>query len=339
MAQLQRSSKSSEYSQDHPSNPSFEHLLQQNVSRTRSSGHEDHHKKSVFMKVKEKAKKLGRSLSGKKKHGTDTHDSDLTPVGGDKFVDAIEDDENPDYLGAPMYKSEMSSDTLKQNSRQHPPANPVVPGNHALSNCSKTDVKQGNEKPISPGKTIAQSEPDQLAPADAKASDATHSISSKIAGLKITNPNEKETEGRTGGTSLATSASTGTGNVSGRSNEEGMKTLERTHKSEPGVDEKALSEVISESLSPKKSPGQGVVEKVKEAVSSFLWYEEDESEPTIKNTNQSSQTREANYTTNPTPSSKNAVSKRTNPSPIVPVPTSTSEVAEDQSQGRILQTN
>ena len=47
------------------------------------------------------------------------------------------------------------------------------------------------------------------------------------------------------------------------------------NKLEPGEDEKALSQVISEAMSPRRTPGDaGVMEKVKEVVTSLLRTEE-----------------------------------------------------------------
>lgn len=60
----------------------------------------DHHqKKSVFTKVKEKAKKLRYTLSNKKKHG---EDENTTPSWGYNLdEDEDEDDIDAEYLGAP----------------------------------------------------------------------------------------------------------------------------------------------------------------------------------------------------------------------------------------------
>lgn len=62
----------------------------------------DHHqKKSVFAKVKEKAKKLRYTLSHKKKHG---EDENATPSWGynlDENEEEEEDHVDAEYLGAP----------------------------------------------------------------------------------------------------------------------------------------------------------------------------------------------------------------------------------------------
>lgn len=59
--------------------------------------HNQHHKKSVLTKVKEKAKKLRHSLS-KKKHGDD---GNTTPSWGVSLDDEDEDEDDPEYFGAP----------------------------------------------------------------------------------------------------------------------------------------------------------------------------------------------------------------------------------------------
>lgn len=58
-------------------------------------------KKSVFTKVKEKAKKLRNSLSGKKQHGFESQHGSSTPPFGVTLEDDDEEDDNPEYLGAP----------------------------------------------------------------------------------------------------------------------------------------------------------------------------------------------------------------------------------------------
>ncbi|KAM5583535.1 flocculation protein FLO11 [Rosa sericea] len=85
-------------------------------------------------------------------------------------------------------------------------------------------------------------------------------------------------------------------------------------KFEPGEDERALSQVISDVMSPRKSPGEaGVVEKVKGAITSLL--RNDESPRTT--------------------TSQSALSS----SPRIPISTNAYEVVEEENQGRILQAN
>lgn len=72
-------------------------------SPTSRRGHEpeeDHtpHRKSVLSKVKEKARKLRHSLSGKKKH---TEEENMTPSFGVTMEDEEDEEEDAEYLGAP----------------------------------------------------------------------------------------------------------------------------------------------------------------------------------------------------------------------------------------------
>lgn len=98
-------------------------------------------KKSVLTKVKEKAKKLKHSLSGKKKHSTDENS---TPSWGVSLEDEEGEEEDAEYLGAPMYESELAPEGYKETLRQHPRAIHVISEKHAL------DDKQ--TKPCSPNK-------------------------------------------------------------------------------------------------------------------------------------------------------------------------------------------
>lgn len=68
----------------------------------------NNNRKSVLSKVKETAKKLRHTLSGRRKHGNDMGDGNHTPPWGvslddydddDDYEDEIDDD--PEYLGAP----------------------------------------------------------------------------------------------------------------------------------------------------------------------------------------------------------------------------------------------
>lgn len=59
--------------------------------------HTHHQKKSVLAKVKERAKKLRHSLSGKKKH---SEEGNTTPSWGVSLEDEDEE-EDAEYLGAP----------------------------------------------------------------------------------------------------------------------------------------------------------------------------------------------------------------------------------------------
>lgn len=128
--------------------------------------------------------------------------------------------------------------------------------------------------------TVSDTVTEKLSPACAKVSDATHVIASKIQGLTISTQNGTKTNKNM----TANEPDTYTSDVKvddqtsprGQIWDKGVSVKEYIkNKFEPGEDEKALSEVITNAVSPRKSPREGgVVEKVKEAVSSLLWHEE-----------------------------------------------------------------
>lgn len=70
------------------------------TSRRDHEPEEDHtpHRKSVLSKVKEKARKLRHSLSGKKKH---SEEENMTPSFGVTMEDEEDEEEDAEYLGAP----------------------------------------------------------------------------------------------------------------------------------------------------------------------------------------------------------------------------------------------
>lgn len=70
------------------------------TSRRDHEAEEDHtpHRKSVLSKVKEKARKLRHSLSGKKKHA---EGENTTPSFGVTLEDEEDEEEDAEYLGAP----------------------------------------------------------------------------------------------------------------------------------------------------------------------------------------------------------------------------------------------
>ncbi|XP_072983850.1 uncharacterized protein [Typha latifolia] len=78
--------------------------------------HDHHSKKSVLSKVKDKAKKWKHMLS-KKKHEHD--DASWTLPWGYGLDEEEEDEQDPEYHGAPMYESEMAPDIYRQTAPQH----------------------------------------------------------------------------------------------------------------------------------------------------------------------------------------------------------------------------
>ncbi|KGN65746.1 hypothetical protein Csa_020029 [Cucumis sativus] len=278
----------------------------------------DHHqKKSVFTKVKEKAKKLRNSLSNKKRHG---EDENITPSWGYNLDEEEEEEEGVDaeYLGAPMYESELAPEDCKENARQHPRADPVIAESHTLANTiklafghnekpsnspetlSQMDVESsiGNSKTSdetttansamkniqekevaklsSPTKTLTETVTEKLAPVYSTVTDATHAIASKIQSLTISAPSDSSTPKKASSPTIQSSDPIATQAPSLNKGTEqvwdkGVSVKEYLmHKFEPGEDERALSQVLSDALSPRAKPGVGVVEKVREAVNSML---------------------------------------------------------------------
>ncbi|XP_010106533.2 uncharacterized protein LOC21407997 [Morus notabilis] len=103
-----------------PSSSSSPHA--RNHDQEEDHGH--HQRKSMLTKVKEKAKKLRHSLSTKKKHSNE--DENTTPAWGVSLEDDEDEEEDAEYLGAPMYESELAPESYKEIARQHPRANPVI---------------------------------------------------------------------------------------------------------------------------------------------------------------------------------------------------------------------
>lgn len=138
---------------------------------------------------------------------------------------------------------------------------------------------------------------DKLAPACAVVSDATHQIASKIAGIAVTSSETQPSQEAkaelmsedAGNLKAQLIVSDDAGNLkryatgSPQTYDKGVSVKEYfLNKLEPGEDERALSQAITEAISPRKSTGEtGVVDKVKEAVTSFF-RQEDASNSTEK---------------------------------------------------------
>nr|DAD26485.1 TPA_asm: hypothetical protein HUJ06_027953 [Nelumbo nucifera] len=212
-------------------------------------------KKSVLDKVKEKAKKWRNTLAKKK--------DDATPSWGVSLDDDDFEDDDPEYLGAPMYESEMAPEECKETARQHPRTNPVISDKNVLITSAVPRNEQ--DKQNTPRKTITETVapsyamitatvlPENHAPAQDAATEVTHRITSKVHGS-------------------ATTAS-----VIDQSNSYGQE------------GERALSEVTSDAISPGEDPGgTGVVGKVRGAVSSLLGMNGSSSSPSSSSPSSSS---------------------------------------------------
>ncbi|XWS74097.1 hypothetical protein CRYUN_Cryun02cG0186300 [Craigia yunnanensis] len=257
-----------------------------------------HSKKlTVLAKVKEKARRWRHSFI-KKRH---SEGDNPTPSGGVRLEHEVYEEEDPEYFGAPMYELELAPKGYKENARQHPRAIPVIPEKHVLASSVLPVSGQGKKEPTS---------------AEAKATDATQTIASKIQGLLVSAPTGSETEKQaTRETNKRATHKTSKYDTheadkyatqetdkhalktenpypfSPRENkwDKGVSVKEYImNKLEPGEDEKALSQVISDAISPRKTPGDvGVMVKVKGAVNSLLWREEP-AQSTIKHSDTNS---------------------------------------------------
>ncbi|CAN4100989.1 unnamed protein product [Withania somnifera] len=305
MAQLDPLQKYSQTSKSTPksNSPTFEQLLQgterswsTSTFPTANYDQEEytptHGKKSVISKVKEKAKKLKYTLSGKKKlRENDVHDdNNNTPPWGVTLNDDSAEDEDPEYLGAPMYESELAPEPLKEAARQHPRADPVLSEKSMTPRSIKRDQvfeHEYTEKlPVSPSKTITETVTEKLAPAYAAVSDATHAIASKLSNLTLINTDNQESEIQS---APKNGQFAGQGNVDklGQNVEQndnahtspiqkwdkGVPFKEYfAEKFEPGEGDRSLSQIITEAMSPRKTASNdtGIVEKMKVAVTSFI---------------------------------------------------------------------
>nr|GMD64419.1 sialidase-like isoform X2 [Ipomoea batatas] len=293
-------------------------------------------KKSVLTKVKERARKLRHSLSSnsRKKHDNQGHGEVSTP----RWV----------------YESELAPDSYKETARQHPRADALFSERNASPQC----IKHGQEFEIENGKERSDSSN------VAEISGATQPIDSKFLGLTIRNTRvqssreqrvQSSREQRTGensdhGLALFGQFAEGRkyelqqqGIITPTKWDKGVSVKEYfMNKLEPGEDEKALSKVISEAMSPRRAPGErGVVEKVKEVVSSFLRPQEPSSDSNPSSSSSFASTnpslsRVRTSTTNTTSSPKASTG---NSSPIIPVSTNADEVFDEKVHARIPQTN
>lgn len=178
-----------------------------------------------------------------------------------------------------VYESELAPENYKQAAKQKPRAVPVTSEKHVLEGSVRNDIKK-QEAGTSSSKTMTESVTDKLAPAYGAVSDATQAVASKIADLSGNTSGKTLADGSNG---TDKSESSMEGRVHGQSNSpsnwsKGVSVTEYLMKKlEPGEAEKALSQVITEKITPTRSPRGdqvGMVERLKGAVTSFLLSEE-----------------------------------------------------------------
>ncbi|XP_042512914.1 apomucin-like isoform X2 [Macadamia integrifolia] len=189
----------------------MEQFLHYDDPHFREEDHSQHSRKSVITKMKEKTKRWRETLVKKKP------DDNVTPTWGVSLdeEDDYDQDVEPEYLGAPMYESELAPEDCREAARQHPRANPVISNKHFLATNFTTQhheehVKDQKGKQIdlaADDKTITQTMADKLSPACAA---VTATLAPNQADSPILSPNASNT--RTGNvTNMPTGTGTGTG--------------------------------------------------------------------------------------------------------------------------------
>ncbi|XP_063944001.1 low-temperature-induced 65 kDa protein isoform X1 [Daucus carota subsp. sativus] len=286
-------------------------------------GHSPTKKLTVISKVKEKARKWRRSLSVRRRQSqsTNLHNTRSWGASTDDHEDEGEE-EDPEYLGAPMYESELAPENYKQAAKQKPRAVPMASEKHVLESSVRNNDKN-QEAGTSSSKTMTESVTEKLAPAYGAVSDATQTIASKIAdSVGISGPTDTSKDGNDGTDKAESSME---GRVHGQSNSPGKSkgvsvTEYLMKKLEPGEAEKALSQVITEKITPSRSPGgdqAGMVERLKGAVTSFLITEPTEPSSDLEIRKNLPPVNAPNSSTNATSSSEasTSISPKKTPSP------------------------
>lgn len=162
----------------------------------------------------------------------------------------------------------------------------VSSATHNTTQTIADKLAQANAAVSGATHNTTQTVADKLAPAYAAVSDATQQIASKIAGVAVASRDTLQDTSRYS-EAKAELVSQDAGNLktcptsSPQTYDKGVSVKEYfLNKLEPGEDERALSQAITEAISPRKSTGEaGVVDKVKEAVTSFFRQEENSNTP------------------------------------------------------------
>lgn len=185
-----------------------------------------------------------------------------------------------------VYESELAPEGYREHARQHPRAIPVISDKHVLASSVNSGAGQENENPPTPNKTLTETVTEKLSPAYATVSDATQAIASKIQDLTVSSLADPGTDKHENldankqanlpTVKLSTPETDKRTSPTGQVTDKGVSVKEYIkNKLEPGEDDKALSKVITDTMSPRKSPREvGVMDKMKEAVTAFLWNEE-----------------------------------------------------------------
>ncbi|XP_027343402.1 uncharacterized protein LOC113855972 [Abrus precatorius] len=254
-------------------------------------------KSSVLSKVKEKARRFRNSLNKKK-----LEDENFTPSWGVSLEDDGEEEEDAEYLGAPMYESELAPEGYKENARQHPRANPVISEKHVLQTCIKSGVQQDRENSLGlvnsttttqpqtttpthagPNCTMNATIAQKLTPIIVGGSDSSNSLSSKTHAVSTTPQGNTFCQTCSPAPSPVQYSSSPYASLSGGNTSSNGATV---------TYEETTPSIYTSNV--------GVIEKVKEAVNSLLWNEEPSQQYTVKTptTLSSSQTQEVDQEEN-----------------------------------------
>ncbi|XP_058748762.1 uncharacterized protein LOC131621734 [Vicia villosa] len=222
-------------------------------------------RKSVLAKVKERAKKLvlRNSLSQKRQD-----DKNLTPSWGVSLEDE-EEEEDPEYLGAPIYESELAPEEYKENARQHPRANPVISEKRVLRTM-KSGEELDQENALTPIKsTTSTIKSPQLAttPTNSPKESVTMTqklTSSNVEGSNSTAPSQSASSSKYHVGSITPVAPFTSVMMKNASPSLASVKTNNTTSPKSSYNSQALS-------SPRRGAnGSGVIERVKGAVSSLL---------------------------------------------------------------------
>ncbi|XP_047970857.1 uncharacterized protein LOC125214043 [Salvia hispanica] len=205
--------------------------------------------------------------SGKNKNNNNTSTTQAVANKLAPAYAAVSDATHNTYTAVSDATHNINANTISNTT--HAVADKLAPAYTAVSDATHT----GASMITNTSHAVA----DKLGPACTVVSDATQQIASKIASIAVASPGAKPSQ-----EAKAELVSEDAGNVkqcasgSPQTYDKGVSVKEYfLSKLEPGDDERALSQAITEAISPRKSTGEtGVVDLVKEAVSSFFRQEE-----------------------------------------------------------------
>ncbi|KAG0473684.1 hypothetical protein HPP92_015541 [Vanilla planifolia] len=221
-----------------------------------------HGKRSVISKLKEKVRRWKNARPFTKKHGCGEGDevAALSPPGLNQREKGVEEEDDREFIGAPMYKS------LRGSPRKAGAPSPRAPwGSTAGSSISTGELmavtktsEEGSraslnklEKPLDPAPAIAAWTPTQtvkefLTPLYNMLSTATQAIASKIHGPPNAAAAQDEIMAKVDCDKKPAEAA----DIWAKSEAVKDHLMSKLH---PGEEDRALSEVITEVMSPKKA--------------------------------------------------------------------------------------